>query len=613
MASGAWALARMRVAQMWASEPGPATAAYVLACVEKLRPHLSLVSCRLFVLRAFTLEPVVPLVRAAAAVAGIDLTVRLGEFNAYVQEIVSPDSALYAFRPDVAILAVQTRDVAPELAVRFGDLSTDEVNAVIERVSAEMTSLIRTFRGNSSASLVLHGLEVPAWPAAGLWDAQQPEGQREAIRRINRRIQEAARAVPGVYVLDYDELVARVGRTRWHDLRKWLTMRMPIAAPALGSLADEWLRFICPLAGRTCKVVVTDLDNTLWGGVVGEDGFQGIQLGPEYPGAIYQAVQRALLDIRQRGFLLAVCSKNNPPEAMEVLEKHPGMLLRPGDIAALRINWQDKVQNLREIAAELNLGLDAMAFLDDNPAERERVRLELPEVTVVELPADPMAFAAALRQHPALERLAVSAEDRERSRYYGEQRERTALQQSAGSVQEFLRSLDQRMVIAAVNPSTRARVAQLTQKTNQFNLTTRRYSEQEIADMAARSGYEVFSVQVADRFGDNGIVGVMITRREDGVGVIDTFLLSCRVIGRTVETAMLAFLLERARARGDHRLEGWFYPTKKNAPASEFYATHGFVLEETVEQGSRWSLAVATAGLRCPDWITLSINAEPNS
>lgn len=362
--------------------------------------------------------------------------------------------------------------------------------------------------------------------------------------------------------------------------------------------------FRLSLAGRTCKAVVTDLDNTLWGGIVGEDGFNGLQLGGEYPGAAYRELQRALLDLHHRGVLLAICSKNNPPEAMEVLEKHPGMLLRPQHFAAMRINWTDKVQNLREIAAELNIGVDALAFLDDNPAECQRVRLELPEVTVLELPSNPMLFAPLLRQHPALERLTLSAEDRNRSHYYSEQRQRAASQQTAGSVEEFLRSLDQHIEILPVNEATCARVAQLTQKTNQFNLTTRRYSEQEIGEFQCSGQSEIFSVRVTDRFGDNGIVGVMIARREGAACIIDTFLLSCRVIGRTVETAMLAFLLDRARIHGVERLEGWFLPTRKNAPASDFYAKHGFALQQQKDTGSFWSLPVNQAQIRFPEWIT---------
>lgn len=565
LAAGAWPLAQMQLAQLWAAEPSPATANYVTGCFHQLKAHSAAAPLRLFILRSFTLEPVIPLLRASAAVNGIDLTVQLGEFNAFDQEILTANCPLYSSLPNVVILAVQTRDAAPELWERFTDLSPEEIRATADRLVEEMRHRIQSFRQHSDASLIVHGFETPAWPAAGLWDAQHACSQVETIRSVNQRLQELARDHAGVFFLDYDSLIARVGRLAWHDARKWLTMRMPIAAAALGSLAGEWLRFIRPLTGRTCKAIVTDLDNTIWGGVVGEDGMDGLKLGSEYPGAAYLEVQRALLDLRHRGILLAICSKNNPPDALEVLEKHPGMLLRSSHFSAQRINWTDKAQNLREIAAELNIGIDALAFLDDNPTERQRVRLELPEVTVIDLPDNPMAFASTLRQHPALEKLTISAEDRERSRFYTEQHGRAALQKGAGSVEEFLRSLSQQIEITPVSPATRARVAQLTQKTNQFNLTTRRYDEHQIAAFVASAQWLVLDFSLADVFGDSGIVGLaMVDLASPQAARLDTFLMSCRVIGRCAEDAFMHTVLCAVQRRGFGVLHASFRPTAKN-------------------------------------------------
>ena len=208
-------------------------------------------------------------------------------------------------------------------------------------------------------------------------------------------------------------------------------------------MAQEWLRFLVPISGKIAKALVVDLDNTLWGGVIGEDGLAGIKLGPEYPGAAYQAVQRAMLDLTRRGILLAICSKNNLEDALEVLEKHRDMLLRPQHFAALRINWNDKTQNLREIASELNIGIDALAFLDDNPAEREQVRASLPEITVIELPENPFAYADALRDCPSFERLALSPEDQQRTEMYAGQRERARKEEQFQSKEDFYRFLEQ--------------------------------------------------------------------------------------------------------------------------------------------------------------------------
>ena len=607
---GLWAEGYARLRDQWQKQPNVALAAYVISLIQTFRDHLPFIPSRLAILRSFTVEPVVPMVRATAFINGIDLNVQVGQFNAYVQEILNKDSALYSFAPDVVILAAQTRDLAPELWSRYTELTATDVREVVKRIVAEFDHWVEAFRAQSNAHLILHALETPLFPSQGILDCQSSSSQVAAIQKINDEIRRLAAGHTGVYILDYDALIARHGRVRWYDERKWLTARMPIAADHLKNLADEWLRFIHPLVGKTCKALVTDLDNTLWGGVIGEDGMEGISLGVEYPGAAFQAVQRAMLDLYQRGILLAVCSKNNLADAMEALEKHPGMLLKPEHFAACRINWNDKAVNLREIAMELNIGVDSLAFLDDNPVERERIRSDLPEVTVLDLPDDPMGFARVLRETPVFERLTLSDEDRERGRYYTEQRHRLELERSASSLEDFYRSLRQEIEISSVTPATLTRVAQLTQKTNQFNLTTRRYSEQQIAELAKKPAWVVYAVRVKDRLGDNGLVGAVITQDTEDLTDIETFLLSCRVVGRTVETAILSFLIDQCRQGGRTKLQGWFSPTKKNDLAKEFYARHKFQVVEENGRGTLWSLDLDKSEITCPEWIQLTANAN---
>jgi FkbH-like protein len=607
LSAGSWDLAFRCLSNLWSNEPGSTAASFLVSRLQQLRGKLPLLPYRLALLRSFTLEPAIPLLRAEALARGIDLTVQVGDFNAYPQEILDRDSSLYHFAPDAVILAVQTADLAPDLWRDYSDLAPEAVSAAVQRVSNSFSQWIRAFRERSSAALVVHSLEVPARPGAGVLDAQQESSQSAAIHQINQALRQSAGEHRGVYVLDYDRLVARHGRLRWLDERKWLIARMPIAADCLIEMAREWMRFVVPLSGKTAKVLVADLDNTLWGGVIGEDGMTGIKLGPEFPGAAYQNLQRAMLDLTRRGILLAICSKNNVEDAMEALENHPGMILRPKDFSAVRINWNDKSQNLREIASELNVGTDTLAFLDDNPVELEQVRNALPEVTILDLPGDPLAYAAIVRDCPAFERLTLSSEDQQRTTLYATQRERSQAEQSFQSKEDFFRYLEQEAEVAPVSPATLARVAQLTQKTNQFNLTTRRYSEQQIVDMAARPGWHVLSIKVRDRFGDHGLVGIAITHDEADICEIETFLLSCRVIGRAVETALLSHLTETAKARGCQRLAGQFVPTKKNAPARDFYAQHGFQLLEENHDGSVWSLPLEQHTIAAPDWIKLKI------
>jgi FkbH-like protein len=611
IAAGESTSAHALLSRLLHADPGPATAGFISTRFDKIKGHLSVAPVRIAFLRSFTVEPVIPLFRAAAAVNGIDVTPWVGDFNTYQQEVIDPSSRLYAFDPTVIVFAVQTRDLAPDLWERAPDLSPADFEAIAERTLANYASWIDAIRARSKAHIIIHALETPDTPGAGVCDAQDPRGQTATIRRINAGLTDLARRHTGVYILDYDALVARHGRRAWHDERKWQTMRMPIAAPCLIHLAREWLRFLHPITGKVAKCLVLDLDNTLWGGVIGEDGLAGIRLGIEHPGAAYRSFQRAILDLAGRGIILAICSKNNPADAMEVFEKHDGMLLKKEDIACFRINWKDKGTNLREIAAELNIGIDSLAFFDDNPAERELVRQQVPEVMVLEVPEDPELFARALREWPVFERLSLSAEDRERGRFYAQDRQRTELEQAAGSLEDFYRSLKQEVEIGTVSPATLPRVAQLTQKTNQFNMTTKRYTEQEISSLAADPRWYIRWTRVRDRFGDNGIIGVVMAHdKGNREWEIDNFLLSCRVIGRTVETAILATIIENARAAGARKIGGWFIPTKKNAPAKDFYTQHRFtkVLEEGGRQ--RWEMDLTATTIDAPPWVNRLITTE---
>ncbi len=595
----AWALLR----HAWQTQPSAALAGFVVSRFAKLREHVTATPCSMVVLRSFTLEPVLPLVQAGAIVGGIDLKVTLGEFNAYAQEILDPNAAWQQQKPNVVVLAVQTRDIAPELWSDFADLSAEQADAVAVRVIGEFTTWIDTLRTRTDAHLIVHSLEQPPTLSQGELDRRIDHSQSRAIARINKALGQLAQDRHGVYLLDFDAVIAEHGRSHWYDAQKWLTVRLPMRAEALPAVAAAWLRLLHPITGRVAKCLVCDLDNTLWGGVVGEDGPTGIRLGVEYPGALYVQLQRAILDVSRRGILLAICSKNNPADAMEVLEKHEHMLLRPNDFAAMRINWQDKAGNLRQIAKELNIGIDALAFMDDNPAECQLVRQQLPQVTVIELPADPTTYSALLRSQPVFERLTMSQEDRRRGQMYAAQRSREAVRESAATLEDYYRSLQQVMEIALVNDASLERAAQMTQKTNQFNMTTRRYSEQQMAEFAADANCRVFTVRVTDRFGDNGIVGLAITRADGPMWELDTLLLSCRVIGRTVETAMLAAISDYARQHGATSLSGWFIPTAKNAPAKDVYTSHGFVEAERDGEAVRYELDLTTTDLKVPTWI----------
>lgn len=591
------------LAQLWAVSDDTATAGFIASRFEKIKSKLTLTPVKVAFLRSFTVEPALPLLKAAALVHHIDPAFHLGDFNTYSQDILNPASELYKFDPKVVFLCVQTRDLLPDLWSRFTDLEPAQVNEIVDGAARELKQLIKTFRSQSKAHLVIHGFEQPKSPSAGVLDGQLESSQAEAIGRLNQELRRTAREFANVYVLDYDGLVARRGREAWRDERKFVLARMPIAANQLIHLAREWMRFLAPISGRTCKALVCDLDNTMWGGVIGEDGMTGIKLDQEHPGVAFRNLQRVIQDLYQRGVILAVCSKNNLADAMEAIEKHEGMLIKPDQFACFRINWQDKAQNLREIAKELNIGIDALCFIDDNPAERMWVRSQLPEVTVIELGTDPMTYADALRSTPVFERLSLSEEDRLRGKMYAENRLRAELQSTAVSLDDYYKSLQMSVDITGVTPENLTRIAQLTQKTNQFNLTTRRYSEQQIQEFAGSPDSGVAAIRVRDRFGDNGIVGIAIYKKAGDALEIDTFLLSCRVIGRSIETGFLSYIAEQARARGLTKLTSSFITTKKNAPAKDFLANHAFACVKPDPAESRWEFDLSKASIDWPPFI----------
>lgn len=595
--------AAQELALLWMSDPS--SASFIISRFNLIGSSLPLARCKVAFERSFTIEPLIPVCRAAALVGGIDSAVYLGPFNAYGQEILDPQSALYRFDPNVVFLTVLTSDVAPELWSGSVHESSAILETLVQRVVDHFGQLIVAFRAKSASHLIIHLLERPAYPNQGVLDNQIIDSPMAAIRRINDEVRLVACQHKNVYTLDYDGLISRFGSLNWRDEVKWQIARMPIKAAFHRSLAQEWLKFLHPITGRIAKVVAVDLDNTIWGGVVGEDGLAGIKLGTEYPGAAYSSLQKALLELRERGLVLAICSKNNIDDVTAVFEKHPEMLLKLKDFSAVSVNWLEKSDNLRAIATQLNVGLEAVAFIDDNPVERQQVRSELPEVYVVELPDSPVQYADAVRTFPPFERLALSQEDRERSRYYASKEKVLELQSKSQSKEEFYLSLQQRVIIEPVTALTLARVAQLTQKTNQFNLTTRRYSEQQISEFVGRPDWRTYTIRVIDRYVDNGLIGVAFTHDSQEACVIDTFLLSCRVIGRGIETALLSYVVRDAGNRRIRILKGIFIPTKKNQPAESFYKNHGFSLVEALPDCATWQLDIQKSDTPWPSWIQL--------
>jgi len=566
---------------------------------------------KIAILSSFTIEPVIPYLHVKCCRAKLNPDFYIGGYNLFQQEILDPNSNLYEFKPDVLILAVRLQELSHYLYESFFEYSKDQIRDETNRISNLIRTLIIAFRDNSSAAVIVHNFETPPRPLFGIIDNQQDPGQKRSILKINFAIEDISKENQGVYILDYDNLVSLHGKLSWQDSKMWLLAKMPIAGKNYSYLADEYIRFLKPLKGLNRKCLVLDLDNTLWGGVVGEDGVDGIKLGHTYPGNAFIAFQKEVLKLYSKGIILAINSKNNESDAMEVFKKHPDMVLRTKHFASWRINWQDKVQNMKEIAEELNIGLDSIVFMDDSPIERERMKTSLPEVFTVDMPSDPIQYCSKLMELTDFETLSLSDEDRKRGEMYHSQLERKKLQESSTSLEDFYRSLDMMITINLADAHSIPRISQLTQKTNQFNLTTKRYSESDIQSFVNSLDHRVFYVRLFDKFGDNGIVGVSILKKNNKIEwKIDTFLLSCRVLGRTVETAILSFIIDVVKKEGAKSIYGAYIPTKKNQPAMDFYNIHGFKFFERSGEQTQWLFDLENNNIEFPQWFKLETNYE---
>jgi FkbH-like protein len=404
-------------------------------------------------------------------------------------------------------------------------------------------------------------------------------------------------------VLDLARVASEVGLAQWYDQKLAVLARSPIGGAAQLALGRLLARHVRAVSRPPCKCLVLDLDNTLWGGVLGEEGIGGISLGEEHPGSIFKAFQRGVLGYRDRGVLLAIASKNNAPDVDELFVKHADMVLRREDFAARQIHWNDKATSLRAIAKELDIGVDSLAFFDDNPVERAWVREQLPEVTVIDVPKEPLRYLDALDESGAFDQLSITAEDRQRAGQYQVEAKRAELESTASSLEEFLGALQVKVMVGTLDAATLPRAVQLIGKTNQFNLTTRRHTAAELGAMLERPGAIGLWMRVADKFGDSGLVGVGVALpSEPATYVLDTFLLSCRVLGRKAERALLYALARRARAAGAAALLGEFVPTKKNAVAAGFFADAGF---GALEQRPNWWRLELGSSLQPPALVEL--------
>ena len=565
---------------------------------------------RLAILGSSTLAHLHPAIRVAGLRRNIHIATYENNYGQYLQELMDPASDLHAFRPTAVLFAFDAYHLSQGL---HAALTAADATAALDEVCATITRCWDLAR-EAFACPIMQQTALDPFPALmGNNEHRLPGSRARFVAELNARLRPMADAA-GVDLVALDDAARRDGLAAWHDPALWHRSKQevsPAAAPTYGELVA---RPIAARQGRSYKCLVLDLDNTLWGGVIGDDGLDGIVLGQGSAlGEGFSAVQDYAKELARRGIILAVSSKNDEANALEPFEKHPEMVLRRADIASFRANWDDKAANIRAVAAELNIGLDSLVFLDDNPFERNLVREELPMVAVPEVPDDdPARVPAVLADAGYFESLAITAEDRERTAQYQENRARDQLRATATDLDGYLRALDMRMVWNRFDAVGQQRVVQLINKTNQFNLTTRRHDDAAISEIMADSKSFGLQIRLLDRFGDNGIIAIVIGRMLAPEAVtIDTWLMSCRVLGRGVEPTTLNLVAAQARALGAKRLIGEYIPTKKNGMVREHYTRLGFEIVSRGEDGGSLAVLDLERFVPAPTFIHVTEGSTP--
>ena len=575
--------------------------------VKEGRSLAPLAPFRLGVISNATTHLLAPALVASAARHGFALECIEAEYGQVMQEALAPDSTLARAKPDAVLIALDYRG----LPFRLSPGDAEAADATVAGCVGMMTAIREGLRSNGVPLCIVQTVVRPPEAHFGSFDLVLPGTYRDLVAEVNRRLAASLAGTPDI-LLDVSGMAETVGLADWHDAMMWNMAKLPFAGQFVPLYADHVGRLIAALRGKSRRCLILDLDNTVWHGVIGDDGLEGIVIGQgDATGEAHLAVQQTALMLRERGVVLAVSSKNNDDVARLPFQKHPEMLLRESHIAVFQANWQDKATNIKAIADELALGLESMVFLDDNPAERGLVRQILPEVAVPELPPDAALYARTLLAAGYFEATAFSDEDRKRSGFYQDNAQRVALQKKAGDVDAYLASLDMVITFAPFDETGRSRIAQLINKSNQFNLTTKRYSEADVQALERDRQAHTLQVRLADTFGDNGMISVIICRADGDTWEIDTWLMSCRVLGRKVEQAVLRELVDTARRAGIGRLKGIYRPTSRNALVQDHYAKLGFTREADGADGeTTWSYDVASAEIPEPPMKVVRFDRE---
>jgi FkbH-like protein len=552
-----------------------------------ISPAKSARTVRLAVLADCATQHLVVMIKALGARNNLKVEVYEGGYDGIDLEILNDESGLYSFDPQYVIILMS----GEKLKERLYDC--DERKSFAGEIIARLENLWDSFRAHSNATLVQSTFVLPSERAFGNYELKVADSAGSIFVDINYRLALAARRAKNVLLNDVDFLAASVGRAHWLDPRMWNMAKTPCRLELLPLLAQSFLDTILASSGMITKCVVLDLDNTLWGGVIGDDGLEGIALGEFDEGEAFVSFQKFLRELKRRGVILAVVSKNEHANAILPFNKHPHMVLKEEDISVFVANWDNKADNIRLVQKALNIGFDSLVFIDDNPFERNIVREFLPEVVVPEMPEDPSSFLQTLAELNLFETASFSDADRQRAGQYREEAQRELVKTRFTNITDYLVSLGMEIRLERFNAFNLPRIAQLTQRSNQFNLTTRRYGEAACEAMMNDRSLAPLTLKLTDKFGDYGLISVIILKSVGQDLEIDEYLMSCRVLQRGVEQFAMNNVFAYAARHGAERVVGHYIPTTKNDMVRDFFKTFGFEkISEDSAGASKWALAV---------------------
>ena len=562
----------------------------------ELSAAVDLQPLRIAVLGGSTTDELVNLFELLLLSGGFRPVFHQSEYGRFYEDAVQDPQTLTDFKPDLVYVHTSCLNVrnTPPLNCTEADLPS-YVEAEVARYGEIWDSL----EHNIGCQVIQNNFEVPPYAILGNMDAVAPGALSRFLMQLNIAFAQETAKRPRVILQDVHGISANMGTRQWFDWNRYFSYKLLLTPEANLELARSLSSIVKAMYGKSRKVLVLDLDNTLWGGVIGDDGVDKIQIGRETPVAeAYTAFQEYCLSLRNRGILLAVCSKNTEEIAKTGFE-HPSSILKLEHFSSFKANWEPKHENILAIAAELNLGVDSFVFVDDNPAERAIVEAQLPAVAVPNVGSEASRFADFIERGRYFEPLSISKEDLERAALYAGNSQRAAMEKKFSNYGEYLDSLEMVAEIDAFKPVYLERIAQLTNKTNQFNLTTRRYTPAEMESISSAPGYIGLYGKLADRFGDNGLISVVLGRRDSDALHMDLWLMSCRVLKRDMEIAMLDAVAERAaRQMGIRTIFGYYIPTKKNGMVADFYSRLGFeprtsTSQDLPEGSTVWTLDLA--------------------